>query len=96
MSPELGKYLALERAMIELDRVRDSLADEVRDSMDPIWYALSDEERAWLDDRRNVGLYGPSHITSPVGDSLFSDPVQPPPGEVRSEPIRGEGWKQAA
>jgi hypothetical protein len=44
-------YLALERAMLELDLAADPLADHIRDLMDPLWYALSDEEHRLLDAR---------------------------------------------
>ncbi len=47
----LDAYLALERAMITLDKDEASLADEVRDVMDPIWRRLSAEERDLLSAR---------------------------------------------
>lgn len=49
--PRLRAYLALERAMVDLDDVDDPVADELRDRMDPIWLKLSQEERAALDAR---------------------------------------------
>ena len=36
----------LERLMVDLDRLGDPLADELRDIMDSIWYQLTDEEQA--------------------------------------------------
>ena len=47
-SPRLQAYLALERSMLDLDDLDDSLADKLRDAMDPVWYALTDEERSWV------------------------------------------------
>ncbi len=47
----LRAYLALERAMVDLDDVGDPVGDELRDRMDPIWHMLSDEERCALDAR---------------------------------------------
>ena len=56
VSTRLKAYLALERAMVELDRDGDALADMLRDRMDPIWYALSPDERALLDAREGDPL----------------------------------------
>ena len=47
----LKAYLALERAMVELDDAGDPVGDELRDRMDPIWLKLSVEDRAALDHR---------------------------------------------
>ena len=49
--PRLQAYLKLERAMLDLDAADDPLADTLRDAMDPMWYALTDEERTVLDGR---------------------------------------------
>lgn len=51
MSLRLDAYLSLEQAMRALDDADDLLADTLRDALDPIWYALSDEERAFLNGR---------------------------------------------
>jgi hypothetical protein len=51
MSVRLHAYQRLERVMLELDAAGDPLADQLRDLMDPLWYALSDEEHALLDAR---------------------------------------------
>jgi hypothetical protein len=51
MSPRLKAYLALERATVDLDDAEDALADAVRDCLDPIWWALSEEERDLLSAR---------------------------------------------
>ena len=63
--PRLRAYLALERAMVDLDDAGDPVGDELRDRMDPIWLNLSKEDRAALDHR--------------IGDpSLFAGLVGPP------------------
>jgi hypothetical protein len=49
--PRLRAYLALERAMVDLDDVGDPVADELRNRMDPIWLKLSPAEREALDAR---------------------------------------------
>ena len=49
---DLRAYLALERAMVDLDDAGDPVGDELRDRMDPIWLKLSQDERAALDARR--------------------------------------------
>src|SRR5438093_1466110 len=51
MSVRLRAYLALERAMLDLDEASDPLADVIRDRMDDVWYALSEEDRSRLDRR---------------------------------------------
>ena len=48
----LAAYLALEAEMITADARGDSAAsDALRDRMDPLWYALTDDEQAALNDR---------------------------------------------
>lgn len=49
--PRLRAYLALERAMVDLDDAGDAVADELRDRMDPIWLSLTEEEHRALDNR---------------------------------------------
>lgn len=49
--PQLKSYLALERAVAELDPWDEESADSVRDVMDVVWDKLSDEEHAQLDAR---------------------------------------------
>jgi len=58
MSPRLLAYLTLERGMLELDEQDDPLADRLRDAMDPLWYALTEAERAELDARDFRTPYG--------------------------------------
>ena len=62
--PRLRAYLALERAMVDLDDAGDPVGDELRDRMDPIWLKLSAEDRNVLDTRigapsRFAGTLGP-------------------------------------
>jgi len=62
--PRLRAYLALERAMVDLDDAGDPVGDDLRDRMDAIWLKLSAEDRAALDCRVGdpslfAGLLGP-------------------------------------
>ena len=71
--PRLRAYLALERAMVDLDDAGDPVGDELRDRMDPIWLKLSEEDRNALDFRigdpsRFAGTLGP-----PLGEQISSD-----------------------
>jgi hypothetical protein len=48
----LEQYLELERQMLAADEQGDEVkGDSLRDLMDPIWYQLSCEDRAWLNNR---------------------------------------------
>jgi hypothetical protein len=49
--PRLRAYLALERAMVDLDDAGDPFGDELRDRMDPIWLMLSQDDLDALDQR---------------------------------------------
>ena len=52
MAGRINAYLALERAMVDLDDAGDfEVADQLRDRMDPVWSLLSMHERAALDAR---------------------------------------------
>lgn len=59
MASELiERYAALERMMLEAEQRGDeTLADTLRDLMDPIWYALSAQEHETLN-RRGVVCEG--------------------------------------
>jgi hypothetical protein len=50
MTSRLQVYLELERLMLVLDDAGDPAAEHLRDAMDPIWYALDDEDRRLLDE----------------------------------------------
>jgi hypothetical protein len=54
ISPRLRAYLAFEQEMRSLDAIDDDLAEVIRDAMDPIWYALSGEDRAFLRTRGDL------------------------------------------
>ncbi len=54
LSNNLHLYLRLERLMMDLDDQGDPLADNVRNLMDPLWYALCSEEREFLNSRGKV------------------------------------------
>ena len=41
--------------MLIFDEEGDAAAEDLRDAMDAIWYALTDGERHLLDERRMVG-----------------------------------------
>lgn len=51
IGPGLARYLELEREMRALDDADDPRAGEVRDALDPIWHALTNEERTLLNER---------------------------------------------
>ena len=66
--PRLRAYLALERAMIDLDDAGDPVGDDLRDRMDPIWLKLSDDDRRALDNRNGdpslfAGTLAPQTLT---------------------------------
>jgi hypothetical protein len=65
--PRLRAYLALERAMVDLDDVCDPVGDDLRDRMDAIWLKLSADDRDALDCRMGdpslfAGLLGPQAV----------------------------------
>lgn len=95
MTPNLRKYLELERLMLVLDEEGDAGAEILREAMDPIWYALSDEERHLLDERRIGRIKSLEEIRVPAGSHVFGQ--APFPAERHAlprEPITG--WKLAA
>ena len=50
---DLFSYLTLERAMMDLDAMRqEDLADKVRDILDDVHKLLTEEEIAFLDSRK--------------------------------------------
>ncbi len=80
LTNRLDLYLKLERIMIDLDDRGDPAADPIRDLMDPLWHALSKEEREFLDGRGEIDvrvLY-PVTLTVPA---LFDVP------SVETEPM---------
>jgi hypothetical protein len=91
----LAAYLGLERQMLALDAAGDPIADLLRDAMDPLWYALSDEEHAELDSRVVVDESG-APLTAPAGDDLFTKPVDMKPLVARANPLSAKDWECAA
>lgn len=96
MTPRLRKYLELERLMLFFDEDGDGVvADRLRDLMDPIWYALSDDERHVLDERTVGRITSLEEIRVPAGTQVFGDAPAGaerrllPPGPVG-------GWKLVA
>jgi hypothetical protein len=90
----LETYLALERQMLQLDAAGDALADAVREAMDPLWYELGPEERAFLD-----GRTVPTRLEElePLHGSLIR--VEAPEAEVPlvdRAPFEVQGWGMAA
>ena len=55
MTPQLRKYLDLERLMLEAEAVDEAVAESIREVMDGVWYALTVEERNILDERTAQG-----------------------------------------
>jgi hypothetical protein len=90
-------YLALERVMLGLDDAGDSMADRVRDAMDPLWYGMTDEERAQLNSRGFIAA-GAACMRIPLGEGLFSSPVGLAPADetLHTERVVVQGWALAA
>lgn len=78
MSPRLHAYQRLERVMLELDGVGDALADDLRNLMDPLWYALSDDEHAQLDARSST----PPLIVVPTSPGVRTEVHVPLPATL--------------
>ncbi len=74
VSVRLDAYLALEQIMLDLDAAGEELAETIRDMMDPVWYALSDEEHAFLDGRVIGGVYRLKLARLPFTKDLLSPP----------------------
>jgi hypothetical protein len=68
LSNGLDLYLKLERIMIDLDDRGEPMADQLRDLMDPLWYALSKEEREFLDSRGEIDIRVLYPVTLSVPD----------------------------
>ena len=83
-------YLNLEREMLVLDDNNEGLADQIRDLMDPIWYALSGEQHALLN-QRSVSFETTSEYVFP-GKDLFATPPNIAESDETREPIVGSDW----
>lgn len=73
LGPRLRAYLALERAMVDLDDAGDSLGDEFRDRMDPIWLGLSEQERSALDSRAGQPSQFAGSVDGTASHSMLTD-----------------------
>ena len=91
----LALYLAAERLMLLAEVVDEQLADNIRDVMDPIWDALSDDERRGLREREVHFPRSLQGLQIPVSDDLYCPPP-PVPGTrpIPAGPI--EDWRNAA
>jgi hypothetical protein len=97
MTPRLRIYLELERLMLAAENVGEAMAEVIRDAMDPIWYALTGEERRVLDDRSVGTIRTLEGLRIPLGDHLYyADPGPPQkrPLPSPSQPITD--WRKAA
>ncbi len=75
--------------MLALDDADDAMADEVRDAMDPLWHALSEDERAFLNSRELVRVRG---FQVDVGDLLL-EPVEALPMQEHEKLEDIDGWQ---
>ncbi len=92
----LDAYLDLERAMRALDEVGDPTAEALRDALDPIWYALTDDERAFLN-RRDIAPGPVYRIRVALDSTLFAAvPISSPPSTEPVTPVRIVDWECAA
>jgi hypothetical protein len=91
----LEAYMTLERVMLRLDEAGDELADQVRDVMDPIWYAMTGDERALLNARGFVTSAEPV-LKAPFGGELFSVVAAPLQDTLLTAPLIVHGWELAA
>ena len=91
----LAAYLGLEREMLALDAAGDPLADQLRDAMDPLWYALTDDEHARLDARLVMDVCSPA-MTVQIGEGFFAPPLQVTPLTPKSGPLYVQDWGYAA
>jgi hypothetical protein len=96
VSVRLDAYLDLERTMRALDDVGDPIADTLRDALDPIWYALADDERAFLN--RRVVVSGPVYAVrlAPDANLFVAVPAPSLSTTVPTPPIPIVDWKYAA
>ena len=76
--------------MMDLDDRQDALADGVRNLMDPLWYSMTEEEHASLDDRGAVAVRVLYPVTLVVPD-LFHEPAEQEIPYVEVLPENGVG-----
>ena len=97
----LDAYLTLERDMLEMDADGSPEAEELRDLMDPIWHALDDWERNYLNHRSDVALETLHPIRIPIGKEFYIDTkqkaaVEPEMVSNRSVGLVFKDWECAA
>ena len=99
VNPRLAAYLSLEQAMVDLDDAGDPLAEALRDTLDPLWYALSEAEQTMLNDRTILdSSLRPIRLPADR-DSLFIDPPVQPAVESTTRAMVGrefDDWESAA
>ncbi len=80
--------------MMTLDDAGDSIADVLRDALDPVWHALAEDEKEFLNRRIIIeGPMGPIRIPEA---SLFTPlPVTPQPTRKTGVQVILD-WKYAA
>jgi hypothetical protein len=90
MTTLLSLYLELERLMLVADTFDERAADFLRDAMDPIWQALSDEDRSLLDQRVVRVIHSFDGLRVPVSDQLYYklDSAPPEMRPIPREPIK--------
>ena len=98
---KLDAYLALERDMLEMDADGSPEAEELRDLMDPIWHALDEWERNYLNHRLDVDPETLHPIRIPIGQDFYIDPLRETacePGEVSNRTVGHEftDWEYVA
>jgi len=95
MTTLLRVYLELERQMLLAEGVGEQTADVIRDAMDPIWHALSDEDRTSLDQREVDFIRSQEGLHVPLGDHIYYQDSGPRvKGPIPKEPIKD--WLIAA
>jgi len=97
MTPQslLALYLAAERLMLLAEVVDERIADNLRDVMDPIWDALSGDERRVLEEREVHFPRSLEGLQVPVSDDLYCPvPAKPERRPIPNGPI-GD-WRRAA
>lgn len=94
MNARLSAYLELEWLMLKLDDEASEAADSIRDLMDPLWYSLSESDRAYLDSRDFAKAVHGASITLHAGRALFCTPVSPRSVPLPTGPIKH--WNEAA
>ena len=95
MTPRLGKYVALEKIMLELEAVDERAAEAVREVMDELWYGLSPDERLMLDGRKVAGpIRVLESVRLPLSTAILQHPSIATARPYNRRPVHG--WRGAA